>query len=510
MVRDRLDRLKQLGNDLLQQAGSYRTGQAVLKEALACYQELLPDEGSGPSVRREAARLFDRVAWIHHTLGQAGDAAESWGRGASLLTSLLEDEPDNKAIRIELSHSYRWRGNALRDLGQAAKHRKPTTRRPGFRNGCCTTTPTNPSTSWRSSNTLLNTAGLLSSGGHADLVETLYRRVVELDRAAVRAAPYNPDYNGELALALGEQGTFFHSLGRGALAEAAVREALEIYEKLLAAGQLKGSVERYAARNFVNLGRILAATGRVPEAEQWYRKAVNLLDQAVAELPQSVYPRMDLARTLPHLADLLKGHGRREEALGIRRRVIHIYEFVKANFANDPEHRRNLVMSYLDLACLLCEFGRQAEAAEPYHKALELEEDHPTVNNDLAWFLATSPEPCLRDPAQAVRLAMKAVTAEPESANHRNTLGVAYYRKGDDKAAIGALETAMRMRAGGDSFDWFFLAMAYWRLGDSAKARMWFDRAVLWMDRHKPHDDELCRFRAEAEAMLVPGDRGQS
>ena len=33
------------------------------------------------------------------------------------------------------------------------------------------------------------------------------------------------------------------------------------------------------------------------------------------------------------------------------------------------------------------------------------------MNNDLAWFLATSPEPCLRDAARAVRLAKKVVTA---------------------------------------------------------------------------------------------------
>jgi len=108
-----------------------------------------------------------------------------------------------------------------------------------------------------------------------------------------------------------------------------------------------------------------------------------------------------------------------------------------------------------------------------------------------------------------VRLAKKAVTAQPESANYRNTLGVAYYRNGGDTAAIAALETAMSMQAGGDSFDWFFLAMAHRRLGDRDKARKWFDRAVQWMDRHKPHDDELCRFRAEAEAMLVLADPDQ-
>ncbi len=91
-----MDRLNRLGSDLLQRPGMYRTGQAVLEEALAFYQELLPEEGNDPGVRREAAQLFDQVAEIHHTLGQAAKAAEAWGRQASLLTSLLEEEPANK------------------------------------------------------------------------------------------------------------------------------------------------------------------------------------------------------------------------------------------------------------------------------------------------------------------------------------------------------------------------------------------------------------------------------
>jgi hypothetical protein len=61
----------------------------------------------------------------------------------------------------------------------------------------------------------------------------------------------------------------------------------------------------------------------------------------------------------------------------------------------------------------------------------------------------------------------------------------------------------MRLRQGGDSFDWFFLAMAYRRQGDRAQARAWFDRAVRWMDEHEPQHHELRRFRAEAEAMVA-------
>jgi hypothetical protein len=80
---------------------------------------------------------------------------------------------------------------------------------------------------------------------------------------------------------------------------------------------------------------------------------------------------------------------------------------------------------------------------------------------------------------------------------------VAHYRNGDDQAAVAELETAMRLRSGGDGFDWLFLAMAHGRLGDHDQARTWFNRAVQWIDKYRPHDDELRHFRAEAEATLA-------
>jgi Flp pilus assembly protein TadD len=109
----------------------------------------------------------------------------------------------------------------------------------------------------------------------------------------------------------------------------------------------------------------------------------------------------------------------------------------------------------------------------------------------------------LRDAALAVRLAQKAVAAGPQSADYRNTLGVAHYRNGDDKAAVAELHKAIGLRGGGDGCDWFFLAMAYWRQGERDQARQWFDRAAQWMDKYEPHKDELRRLHAEAKALLA-------
>jgi dipeptidyl aminopeptidase/acylaminoacyl peptidase len=130
-----------------------------------------------------------------------------------------------------------------------------------------------------------------------------------------------------------------------------------------------------------------------------------------------------------------------------------------------------------------------------------------TEQNDLAWSLATNADEKERDPHRAVELAREAVKWGPKEGTFWNTLGVTQYRAGDWKAAIEALKRSMELRNGGDSFDWFFLAMAHWQLGEKERARQRFDQAVQWMEKNQPQNEELRRFRAEAEQLL--GTKGE-
>src|SRR5262249_5457046 len=122
--------------------------------------------------------------------------------------------------------------------------------------------------------------------------------------------------------------------------------------------------------------------------------------------------------------------------------------------------------------------------------------------NSLARFLATSSDPEVRNASRAVEVAKEAVELAPKEGHYWNTLGVAHYRGGDGKAPGAAPGKAMEPRQGGDSFDWFFLAMSHWQLGDKEEARTWYDRAVEWMDKNQPENEELRRFRAEAAEWL--------
>jgi hypothetical protein len=60
----------------------------------------------------------------------------------------------------------------------------------------------------------------------------------------------------------------------------------------------------------------------------------------------------------------------------------------------------------------------------------------------------------------------------------------------------------MELRSGGDSSDWFFLAMAHWQLGNKEQARQWYEQACKWMDKNKPADEELKGFRNDAATLL--------
>jgi Flp pilus assembly protein TadD len=109
----------------------------------------------------------------------------------------------------------------------------------------------------------------------------------------------------------------------------------------------------------------------------------------------------------------------------------------------------------------------------------------------------------VRDPRRAVDLARKAVELAPNEGNYWNTLGAAHYRVEEWKAAIEALEKSRQLvREAELSFDAFFLAMAHWQLGAKTEARTHYDQAVRWMEKNDPQNEELRRFRAEAEELL--------
>jgi Tfp pilus assembly protein PilF len=99
------------------------------------------------------------------------------------------------------------------------------------------------------------------------------------------------------------------------------------------------------------------------------------------------------------------------------------------------------------------------------------------------------------------------VRLAPENAQYRNTLGVAYYRTGRYRDAEEVLRPNLdRQDDKVLAFDLYFLAMSYHRLGQTVRARDYYDWAVRWTraqrDLSAGYLEELALFRSEAEELL--------
>ncbi len=157
------------------------------------------------------------------------------------------------------------------------------------------------------------------------------------------------------------------------------------------------------------------------------------------------------------------------------------------------------VDAFSQLGAALVGRGQFEQAITAHREALRLQPDDARRQNALAWQLATCPRTELRDLAEAITLAKKAVELSPHDGVCWNTLGVVHYRLGQWNEAIGALEKSMELFEGKhEAANSFFLAMAHRQRGNHDEARKWYDKAVAWMEKEAPQNQELQRFRAEA------------
>jgi serine/threonine protein kinase/WD40 repeat protein len=149
---------------------------------------------------------------------------------------------------------------------------------------------------------------------------------------------------------------------------------------------------------------------------------------------------------------------------------------------------------------------RAQQAIERYRREVEANPNAAQSCNNLAWAYLMAPE-ALRNMEAALPLAEKAVRLAPKSATYCNTLGVAYYRAGRYREAVEVLRPNVEKQEDRDlAYDLYFLSMSHHRLGETARARVYYDWAVRWVamqrDLNPEPREELAAFRTEAEKLL--------
>jgi len=168
---------------------------------------------------------------------------------------------------------------------------------------------------------------------------------------------------------------------------------------------------------------VLALVARM-QASYW-QDSESLWSHAIAVTKNNVFAHASLA-------DLLLRRGRLDEA------ILHCQEALDLEPGDADVHN--------NLGLALLQKGHENEAATEFRKSLEIDPNQMNAAPNLAWILATSPDPATRDGAKAVELTETVL----QHAGHPNaivlrTLAAAYAESGRFPDAINAAEQASQM-----------------------------------------------------------------
>ena len=269
---------------------------------------------------------------------------------------------------------------------------------------------------------------LAKQGKRAEAIAS-YRRALALDPGSAEAHAY-------LGSALAEGGEWDEAISHFEIALKVRPENAELHDWLGMALREKGRTDealvhfREAVRlgpglamAHFNLGRALKQQGKLDEAVPHYRRAIAL------------DPRLAAAHNA--LGSALGSQGQVREAIREFREALRLQP--------DNEEAHN------NLGLALRMTGERDQALVEFTAALARRPDWPGPMSEMAWILATHPDPAVRDPAKAVRLAERAadLTGRRQPVI-LDALAAAYAAAGDfERAAATAQEAASLAAAAG-------------------------------------------------------------
>jgi tetratricopeptide (TPR) repeat protein len=333
--------------------------------------------------------------------------------------------------------------------------------------------------------------------GQSQKAERLFRDAIAWNVKLTSDFPHTTQYRTNLAEAYHHLFLLLRTNRRFEEAEGVYRESLPHIHKVVVDAPNVPYPRRLLIEHYWDYALMQEDAGRSQDAEKALQQAIKGAESMCIRFPTYAWAPARLACIYNHVGNKHQSDGRIAEAEAAYRKALEVSE-KSARALQHTELRCRLADSCLNLGLLLRMGGRHAEADRVFRKPFEQELISADACNNVAWGLATDTARPLRPPELAVAFARKAVELAPADGAVWTTLGVAQFRAKNWQESINALQKSQELRKGGDSVGWFFLAMAHWQLGNKDEARRSYDRAVEWMDRHKPNDEELRRFRSEA------------
>jgi serine/threonine protein kinase/WD40 repeat protein/tetratricopeptide (TPR) repeat protein len=268
------------------------------------------------------------------------------------------------------------------------------------------------------------------------------------------------------------------------------------------------------ASSYAFLGYARETAGDLPRAEEAYTRMRLILEKHLRHMPLIPgYSDGEIAHIHEIVGTLLKAK-RWQDAADICALSAEACQRQLAATPGSATFLQLEAMAHLKWSQAASALGQTQELTEHIRAARErfaklaemapadagLQASLADTENTFAWSVAMQPSAPRGLIDEAVAVARACTERSPTSGIYFNTLGVILLRVEKWDEAAGALQKSCELRAGGDAFDWYPLAVASKRQGKLEEAQSWFDRAQQWRKDKPDQDPDLNRLYEEAAA----------
>ena len=409
-----------------------RQREAMLSDLLASDERLVRLRPDDPGLAAGKSMTLLQIGSIREAIGPVAEAEAAYRAAVNTLEGLVEANPGQQQLMLELARGYNRFGSCLTYIGKLPDAERAY--RKAWDLWARMPEPGRAETEVRTgrAETLNGLAQVQEIAGNPDRSDRLKQAAAAIYSEQAEADPGSQSSREMLARSYTDRGASYRELGMP-------RPALESYSRALellsVAGEDPGpdpARRCWYAACLRAYGTLHYQVGSMEAAGPALRRSVAICRTLVDEDPENIPYRDILGRTLIDLGRWQREAGDARDAdMSFREAINHLERLVRDE-PGTAVHRIWLALGHANRGTLFLrqKQPREAEAChkraiDVYRRALEKNPQDRQIRNELASTYANCPIERLRDPEEAVRLARENVRDDPEAGAFLGTLGIA-------------------------------------------------------------------------------------
>jgi serine/threonine-protein kinase len=324
LARDAVDRYftKVSESSELKAHGLEALRRELLGQAKDFYERFASEEAGEPGVQLERGNAYLRLARIHKRLGDHSAAEGFYGKGLTVLQTLVEDNGHTSEYEERLARGHEELGIVYADMGRL------------------------------------------------DQAEAEFRQTRDIEERLIESDPARAEHRQLLATAYTDLGNIAYLTDRMDAAEAAYGQAVTIQEKLATEHRDEPQYQAALAKTYTNLGNLYGDTRRVPQSEATYKQALKIQELLAERYGDDPEYQKTLAATNHNLAGLYMEAGQIQKADPAYRAALRIEETLLSKHPAVLEYAVDVGETYTDLGNLWQD-SRLDDALGWYEKAIQ-------------------------------------------------------------------------------------------------------------------------------------------